>query len=96
MNQRTAIDLTLCILLFSFLGARLLHCFYEEPAYDSANPLLILQAERRVRILGGSRRRMARWRFVLQFEVGAVLVLGRHRGRSDRVWLWHWSARLFF
>lgn len=43
LNNHTAIDLTICVLVFGFLGARLTHCFYEEPQFYLANPLAILQ-----------------------------------------------------
>lgn len=38
-----AIDLSLVVLIGGFIGARLLHVFYEEPQIYKANPLLVLE-----------------------------------------------------
>ncbi len=38
-----AIDISLAVLIGGFVGARLMHILYEEPAIYRANPLLILE-----------------------------------------------------
>lgn len=43
MPRIIALDLTLITLICGFAGARLLHVFYEEPAYYWESPLRILQ-----------------------------------------------------
>ena len=43
LNSHTSIDLTICVLVCGFLGARFLHVFYEEPAFYTADPLAILK-----------------------------------------------------
>jgi phosphatidylglycerol---prolipoprotein diacylglyceryl transferase len=43
LHRVTAIDLTIAVLLGGILGARLLHVFYEDPAFYRENPLAVLQ-----------------------------------------------------
>lgn len=38
-----AIDISLAVLIGGFLGARLMHIFYEDPAIYKAEPILVLQ-----------------------------------------------------
>jgi phosphatidylglycerol:prolipoprotein diacylglycerol transferase len=43
MPKLIAIDLTLVVLIAGFVGARLLHVFYEEPAYYAEHPWNVLK-----------------------------------------------------
>lgn len=43
LNRVTAIDLTLVTLIGGFLGARLLHVFYEEPQFYNQYPIAVLE-----------------------------------------------------
>lgn len=43
LDRVTSIDLALTVLLGGFIGARLLHVFFEQPEFYRANPLLIAQ-----------------------------------------------------
>lgn len=43
LTRTTAIDLTLACLIGGFAGARLLHVFWEEPAFYQQNPLAVFQ-----------------------------------------------------
>ena len=43
LNRVAAIDLTLVCLIGGFIGARLLHVFFEEPSWYAAAPLEVLE-----------------------------------------------------
>jgi phosphatidylglycerol:prolipoprotein diacylglycerol transferase len=43
LDRVTSIDLALCVLIGGFLGARLLHIFFEEPELYQLNPRAVLE-----------------------------------------------------
>jgi phosphatidylglycerol---prolipoprotein diacylglyceryl transferase len=76
MNSHTAIDLTICVLVSGFLGARLLHVFYEEPSFYMAEPLAALKIWNGGFVfLGG----------VVGALIGAMLFCGIRR---EPFWFW--------